>query len=212
MIDARKVGAAIRRHIDSAVVAIDERLRALEAREPATGAKGDPGEPGRSVSVEEVLAALDPVIEARMATHLLELERRAMDMLQLSLDRMPPPPRGEPGPQGPAGAAGPAGPCGERGADGLGFDDLRIEQHEDLRTFRFVFERGGERREFTASLPVVLYRGIFREGEAYAEGDAATFGGSLWIALRDTKAKPGDGSPDWRLAVKKGRDGRDAGK
>lgn len=208
MIDARKVGAAIRRHIDSAVVAIDERLRALEAREPAPGAKGDPGEPGRSVSVEEVLAALEPVIEARMARHLLELERRAMDMLQLSLDRMPPPPRGEPGPQGPAGAAGPAGPCGERGADGLGFDDLRIEQHEDLRTFSVVFEKGAERREFTASLPVLIYREIWRENEKYSAGDAVTFGGSLWIALRATQSKPGDGSPDWRLAVKKGRDAK----
>ena len=33
-------------------------------------------------------------------------------------------------------------------------------------------------------------------------------GGSVWIAQADTKAKP-DGSADWRLAVKKGRDGRD---
>jgi len=102
--------------------------------------------------------------------------------------------------------------CGDRGADGLGFDDLRIEQHEDLRTFSVVFEKGAERREFTASLPVLIYREIWRENEKYSAGDAVTFGGSLWIAKAATKTKPGDGSADWRLAVKKGRDGRDAGK
>lgn len=59
--------------------------------------------------------------------------------------------------------------------------------------------------------PAIIYREIWREGD-YEAGDAVTFGGSLWIALRATSAKPGDGSPDWRLAVKKGRDGRDAGK
>ena len=43
---------------------------------------------------------------------------------------------------------------------------------------------------------------------AYATGDAITWGGSLWIALRDNTEKPESGDA-WQLAVKKGRDGRD---
>ena len=35
-----------------------------------------------------------------------------------------------------------------------------------------------------------------------------TWGGSLWTAQDDTAEKP-DGSKTWRLAVKKGRDGKD---
>jgi hypothetical protein len=36
-----------------------------------------------------------------------------------------------------------------------------------------------------------------------------TFGGQWYIAQTKTKAKPGE-SPDWRLAVRRGRDGKDA--
>jgi hypothetical protein len=39
-------------------------------------------------------------------------------------------------------------------------------------------------------------------------GDAVSHGGSLFIAQGDTNAKPGK-SDDWRLAVKRGADGRD---
>lgn len=80
--------------------------------------------------------------------------------------------------------------------------------YDGERTFTFLFQRGGhiEERRFVA--PVVLDRGVYRPETDYAKGDSVTYGGSVWIAQSDTKAKP-DGSPDWRLAVKKGRDGKD---
>jgi len=58
---------------------------------------------------------------------------------------------------------------------------------------------------------VPLDRGVYVQGKTYEKGDSVSFGGSLWIAQRDTEAieKPGDGSPAWRLAVKHGRDGRE---
>lgn len=57
-----------------------------------------------------------------------------------------------------------------------------------------------------------LDKGVYREGEAYERGDGVTFGGSWWLAQVDAPAtKPGT-SADWRLAVKKGRDGRDVQK
>lgn len=92
-----------------------------------------------------------------------------------------------------------------------GVAELRIE-HDEHRKFAIVtrMSSGTEvRRE--AVLPVVLDKGVYRDGNAYEHGDATTFGGSLWIAQKDAPVgKPGEpGSDGWRLAVKRGRDGRD---
>ena len=40
----------------------------------------------------------------------------------------------------------------------------------------------------------------------YERGDAVTYGGSLWIAQRDTNEYPRGEDSGWRLAVKRGRD------
>lgn len=68
----------------------------------------------------------------------------------------------------------------------------------------------GEEKKATFNVPAVIDRGVFREENKYLSGDGVTFGGSYWIALKnDPQGKPGT-SDDWRLAVKKGRDGKDA--
>lgn len=65
---------------------------------------------------------------------------------------------------------------------------------------------------YVATLPKTDYRGVYREGETYNHGNFATWAGSLWYANETTTEKPGEGSKSWTLAVKKGRDGRDAGR
>jgi len=92
-----------------------------------------------------------------------------------------------------------------------GVAQTEVVPSDDLRTLGIrLTHTDGEVVEQTLRSPSLLYRGVFREGDQYDGGDAVTFGGSLWVALCATTTKPGDGSPDWRLAVKKGRDGRDA--
>ena len=59
------------------------------------------------------------------------------------------------------------------------------------------------------TLPAMLYRGVFREGDGYEQGDTVTWGGSLWFCNERTKEKPLDGSKAWQLAAKRGRDGKD---
>jgi hypothetical protein len=54
----------------------------------------------------------------------------------------------------------------------------------------------------------LAYQGVFVHGKTYQRGQFATSGGSLWHANKITTAKPGDGSGDWTLAVKKGSDGK----
>ncbi len=97
---------------------------------------------------------------------------------------------------------------GKNGEPGLGFDDMSIEQSgERQATLKFV--RGEQVKTFDLTVPAVIDRGVFKEGQAYTLGDAVTFGGSLWIAQKDTGDKPDGPDTGWRLAVKKGRDGRD---
>jgi len=55
----------------------------------------------------------------------------------------------------------------------------------------------------------IRYMGVYRDGAEYSEGSLCTRDGSLFHANRTTRASPGDGSADWTLCVKKGRDGKD---
>lgn len=61
-----------------------------------------------------------------------------------------------------------------------------------------------------ASSKSMQYRGIFDAGTFYDVGDTVRQGGSLWHCNQLTKDRPGEGSAAWTLAVKRGRDGRDA--
>ncbi|BDR00622.1 hypothetical protein JNE072929_4763 [Escherichia coli] len=70
-----------------------------------------------------------------------------------------------------------------------------------------VRQSSGQRTEKTFSLPVMLYRGVFRAGETYHPGDTVTWGGSLWHCNSMTGDKPGEAhSSGWTLAAKRGRD------
>jgi hypothetical protein len=99
-----------------------------------------------------------------------------------------------------------------QGPPGLGFEDARVE-YDGERTIAFVLERGDRREEFKFTMPVVLYRGVWQQRgteSPYQQGDSVTWKGSIWIAQRETTTKPDEINRDWRLAVKHGRDGRDA--
>lgn len=61
--------------------------------------------------------------------------------------------------------------------------------------------------EVLAQMPDVRYRDVWTASNDYRIGNMVTFGGSVWHCnATGTTAKPGDGSADWTLAVKKGRD------
>ncbi|MDP9991973.1 hypothetical protein J2W28_001001 [Variovorax boronicumulans] len=93
-----------------------------------------------------------------------------------------------------------------------GVAQLSIEQHADNpRKFLVNLSTSSGRQEVKEfNMPVVLYRGIFKEGDAYEAGDSVTWGGSTWIALQDTGSKPDSVDGTWRLAVKRGSPGKDA--
>ena len=100
------------------------------------------------------------------------------------------------------------GDDGKPGADGLGFDDLSVD-YDGEKTLTLKFNRGEQSKEFPLALPIVMDRGVYKDGASYQAGDGVTWAGSFWIAQEDTADKPDTGK-GWRLAGKKGRDGKDA--
>lgn len=105
--------------------------------------------------------------------------------------------------QGKDGAPGKDGVNGKDGLDGVGFDDMSCDIRDD--GVYLMWEKGEVIKE--ARLPVPIDRGVWKEG-SYKRGESVTWGGSFWIAQEDTTEKPETGKA-WRMAVKRGRDGKD---
>lgn len=110
------------------------------------------------------------------------------------------------------GDPGEPGRDGKDGQDGLSFQSFQFDvEHDGERKWILKWsDAAGKSITREYSVPTLIYRDIYREGRAYARGDAVTFGGCVWIALQDTSEKPGNGCKDWRLSVKAGGPGASA--
>ena len=93
------------------------------------------------------------------------------------------------------------------GLDGIGFDDMDVLYDEETKEIVISAAKGENVKHWKFFLPMVVDKGVFKEGTEYLRGDGATFGGSFWTAQVKTTDKPGT-TDAWRLAVKKGRDGK----
>lgn len=56
---------------------------------------------------------------------------------------------------------------------------------------------------------LLAFDGLFEEGRTYRKDAMVSHHGSLFVANRETNAAPDIRHPDWTLAVKRGRNGRD---
>lgn len=102
-------------------------------------------------------------------------------------------------------------PTPQDGKDGLGFDDFE-EEFDGERTYIRRYKRGDDVKEYKSVIPFVLDRGVWKGGTKYERGDGVTYAGSFWICQQETSARPGDAQDEsraWRLAVKKGADGKE---
>jgi hypothetical protein len=146
------------------------------------GEKGEPGKDGKSATQDDIRAVVEPLV----AAWALDFERRAQDVFAKAIERMPKP---------------------KDGIDGFSLEDLSIE-HDGDGNVTLRFARGELIKEFKLRLPRFKDKGIYREEEIYLQGDGVTYGGSFSIAQKDgPQGRPGE-SDDWRLAVRKGRDGK----
>ena len=166
-----------------AIAAFGERIKTLEAR--PTARDGAPGADGRDALQIELLPTIDPTKSYPRGTYAKHNGGtwRAYEQTH-----------------------------GMRGwectQDGVATIVPKLEGKSLVLT---IVQSSGTESMLVADLPIQEYRGVYSpEGDGYAAHDTVTWAGSLWHCNKTaTTAKPGDGSTDWTLAVKKGRDGRE---
>lgn len=166
-----------------------------DGKDGANGANGENGKDGidgKSFTAEEADLLIQRAIDRQVDAWALSFERRASDVLQRAVERMPAPKDGK---------------DGADGKDGIGFDDVRVDYDGD-RGFSIVFEKDGREIRHDVRVPVVIDRGVYKSEAEYEKGDGVTHQGSYWIAQSESPEVAPGLSDDWRLAVKKGRDGR----
>ena len=141
-----------------------------------------PGKDGKSVTLDDVSLFLD----AAIAKHVLELERRASDTIARAIDKIPAP---------------------KDGRDGVDLTEVGLEfDGERTGTVK------GRTGEVSKRLPIPLWRGYWSEGVVAERGDILTHYGTAYIAVVDNpKCEPGVGKYDHECKVltRKGRDGKD---
>lgn len=185
---------AVKALIDAAVASLppaergEPGERGIDGLAGASGAEGAPGGPGRDG--KDGIGLADALKDAEGNLVLVMTDGRTKSL-------------------GPVNGAD--GLPGKDGRDGLGFDDLNVEQVGE-RTVRFLLKRGGDAAEFDLTLPIPIYRGVFKEAEPYEPADLVTWAGSLWHCNEPRGLKPGAPDSGWQLAAKAGRPGKDAGK
>ncbi|MCY1484066.1 hypothetical protein D9M68_176520 [compost metagenome] len=135
-------------------------------------------------TIDEVAATF----ERRFSDLTLSWERQARDTFDKAADRMPVP---------------------KDGRDALPVESFDLVLGEDGRTLTVKLQAGDTVIEKSVKVPAIIDRGVFSAEKFYEQGDGTTYGGCYWIAQKDAPEGVPGGSTDWRLAVKKGRDGRD---
>jgi hypothetical protein len=113
---------------------------------------------------------------------------------------------GRDGAPGQPGINGKDGINGINGKNGFALEHFDTEMLPDGKTVLFKFKSGDVEEIHELFFPIVVDKGVWSPGP-YLKGDAVTFAGSLFIAQEDTTEKPETGK-GWRLAVKRGRDGK----
>lgn len=166
------------------------------------GAPGIRGEKGDIASPEDIAAAVTKAVDILLPALVSKHVEMAMPEIIARASVLVPPGRD--------GLPGRPGSAGEDGRDGAGIIDIRCEP-VGKRDHEIVVRLtdGTEMKTPLRFEGMVVDSDVHRPGEAYEKGDAVTHGGSYWIARKDTRTTPGK-SEDWRLAVKRGRDGKDA--
>ena len=145
------------------------------------GPQGEKGADGTTPSDEHLIKLFEGVISRQ----LIEWERRIADMTQKAIDKIEKP---------------------RDGKDGFSPDDLEISM--DGRTLTVALIKDGRRIERKVRIDTILYKETHNLATKYERGDAVTYSGSLWIALKDSPTgRPNKHNGEWKLAVKKGNDG-----
>lgn len=92
----------------------------------------------------------------------------------------------------------------------VGLSGASLDTSDDIRqvTLAVALSDGTEVRR-SARVPSMVYKGIYSEDGIYDLQDVVTHSGSLWIAMAEKDlGVPGTDGSYWKLAVKRGQDGK----
>jgi hypothetical protein len=205
VIDDAEIEAAVERAVKAIEIVVPEAQHGKDGTNGTNGADGthgrdgrdgDRGPPGRDAADLVVMASIDP--ERIYALGTWARHRGGLWKAMRDTDELR---------DGEATGAGWA--CVVEGFAGLSL----TKSSDDGRTLTIAAELSSGRKSLhTVEWDSMIYRGIYEPGKEYRKGDVVTFAGSMLIAQRATSAMPetpaaGD---DWRLAVKRGQNGKDA--
>lgn len=112
---------------------------------------------------------------------------------------------GTPGEKGLDGRNGVDGLNGKDGQDGRGFDDFDLVLDE-TRGWILRLAQGERVKEWELGIPFDAK--VWTAGVTYPKGAGTTWDGHYWIATAQTSDPPGEGNPAWRMAVRRGKTGR----
>lgn len=188
---AKAVAPLVEKKVSDEVAKITVPRDGRDGTDGRDGRDGQDGEPGRDAANIDVLEAIDPAIpyaRGTYASHRGGIVRafRSTDPIKGNSDLER---------------------CGWHPVV-RGVDDISLSFSDDARTLSIRMTRSdGKLIEKAVSIPVPIYRGAYKRGDTYGQGDCMTYGGSLWIAKRSTSTAPP--SDSWTLCVKRGQDGKD---
>lgn len=204
---AEALFAAFESHVAKAVAPLLARIKQLEDRPAPELLRGEPGQDADMQAVAErvdaflsgvripedgasvTTADVEPILRAMADSWALDFERRAQGVLERAAARIPVP---------------------KDGRDALDLEDFELELADDDRTVTMRLRRGDTVVERQVRFPTVLHQGVYSEKASYSRNDAVTYGGSLWISSKDAPEGAPGVSADWRLSVKRGRDGKES--
>lgn len=236
---AAALAPIVRTHVAEATAPLIARIAELEKRQPERGEPGEPGRDGKDgsdgrdaepVSDEQVAAAVERYLIANPppagkdgrdgvdgkdgapgekgsdGVHGRDGVGLAGAMIDRDGELNVTLTNGEVRKLGPV--VGKDGLNGERGPEGFSLTDFDTDWRPEDKVLILSWDAGDHRYSHELFIPYLRDCGVWAEGASYLKGDGVTWGGSFWTAQDDTSDKP-DGSKSWRLAVKKGRDGKD---
>lgn len=98
--------------------------------------------------------------------------------------------------------------------DTVRFADVAIMVGNALGAADWAFLRCAEleRRMAAVEATGIRYLGVYQRATEYRKGDVVTFAGSAWVAIKAVTegTVPGGDTAAWQLAVRAGKDGKDA--
>lgn len=179
-----EIAPIIDMHVAAEVAKYMDEHPVRDGRDGKDGERGPQGEAGKSVTMDDV----SPLLEAAIAKHVLELERRAFDTVARALDKIVQP---------------------KDGKDGICNVIPTFEQIDDRTiAIRSVLD-GVVLNEANFTFPVPIYRDRYESGRKYVKGDIVYRDGSSWIARKDTDAVPCfENREYWSVYARKGKDAR----